>query len=637
MDVVQLLKENEQKDLLQFVTAGSVDDGKSTLIGRLLFESKGIFEDQLASIQRHSNRAGSAGGELDLSLVTDGLVAEREQGITIDVAYRYFATPRRKFIIADTPGHEQYTRNTVTGASTASLMVILIDAENGVLTQSRRHAFIASLLGIQHLVVCVNKMDLVGYAESTFRTIESEFSEFLARLDIPDVTFIPVSALKGDNVVARSETMHWYQGTTLMNFLETVQVASDRNFIDVRLPVQFVSRPDRTFRGYMGTMAGGVLRPGAEVLILPAGTTNRVKEVYDHNGPCEEVFPPLAATVTLEKETDVSRGDMIVHPKNMPHVGNTFEAMLVWMAEQPMKLDQRYYIKHAARIVGGQVSALRYRMDVNTLHRQDAQALSLNEIGRVQVALAAPLAYDAYDRNRQTGSFIVIDRVTNNTVGAGLILERTPNDLYTEPQDRITQPRSEHVSRHDDPIPTEQRSARLGHKPATLWLTGLVGAGKTTTAYGLERTLFEQGCQVIVLDGENLRLGINKDLGFEAADRSENIRRAAELARMLNDAGQIVLCALLSPQAADRQVAREIIGDERFLEVYLSAPVETCRQRKADLYTQADAGQIEFFPGVTAPYEPPSDPELILPTHELDADACRDRLLAMLKSRSIIA
>jgi bifunctional enzyme CysN/CysC len=636
MDVVQLLQENEQKDLLRFVTAGSVDDGKSTLIGRLLFESKGIFEDQLASIERHSSRAGSAGGELDLSLVTDGLVAEREQGITIDVAYRYFATPRRKFIIADTPGHEQYTRNTVTGASTASLMVILIDAENGVLTQSRRHAFIASLLGIQHLVVCVNKMDLVGYEAAAFHAIERDFSEFLARLDIPDVTFIPVSALKGDNVVARSGNMDWYQGTTLMNFLETVQVSSDRNFIDVRLPVQYVSRPDRTFRGYMGTMAGGVLRPGAEVLILPAGTTNRIKQVYDHNGPCDEVFPPLAATVTLEKETDVSRGDMIVHPKNMPHVGNAFEAMLVWMAEQPMKLDQRYYIKHAARVVGGQVSALRYRMDVNTLHRQDAETLSLNEIGRVQMALAAPLAYDAYARNRQIGSFVVIDRITNNTVGAGMILERTPNDLYTEPQDRITQPRSTHVTSHDDPISTEQRSEKLGHQPATLWLTGLVGAGKTTTAYSLERSLFEKGCQVIVLDGENLRLGLNKDLGFEATDRSENIRRAAELARMLNDAGQIVICALLSPQAADRQIARDVIGPERFIEVYLSAPVDTCRQRAADLYAQADAGQVEFFPGVTAPYEPPAEPDLILPTHELDADACRDRLVQLLAGRGVI-
>jgi bifunctional enzyme CysN/CysC len=636
MDVTQLLKDNEEKDLLRFVTAGSVDDGKSTLIGRLLYESKGIFEDQLASIQQRSARAGSAGEDLDLSLVTDGLRAEREQGITIDVAYRYFATPRRKFIIADTPGHEQYTRNTATGASTASLMVILIDAEQGILTQSRRHAFIASLLGIRHLVVAVNKMDLVAYSERVYRQIEREFSEFLTKLEIPDVAFIPVSALKGDNVVHRSRSMEWYQGSTLMNYLETVQVASDRNLIDLRLPVQYVCRPDRTFRGYMGTMAGGVLRPGDDVLILPSGTANRVESVRDHDGECAEVFPPLSVTVTLEKETDVSRGDMIVHPKNMPHVGNTFEAMVVWMAEQPLKLNQRYFIKHATRMVGGQVSALRYRMDVNALHRLDAETLDLNEIGRVSMALAAPIAYDPYSRNHQTGSFIVIDRVTNNTVGAGMILDRSSNELYTEPQQRISQPRSSHVHVQTDSVTRDQRAERLGQKPATVWLTGLVGAGKTTSAYLLERKLFDAGCHAVVLDGENLRLGVNKDLGFESTDRSENIRRAGEIAKLLNSAGQICICALLSPLAEDRQIAREIVGEDRFIEVYLSAPAEVCRQRASELYQQADRGEVERFPGVTAPYQPPDAPELILPTHELPPEACVEKLLALLADRGFI-
>ncbi len=630
MDVLELLKENESKDLLRFVTAGSVDDGKSTLIGRLLFESKGIFEDQLASIERYSAKAGSAGKDLDLSLVTDGLKSEREQGITIDVAYRYFSTPKRKFIIADTPGHEQYTRNTATGASTANLMVILIDAEQGVLTQSRRHAFIASLLGISHLVVAVNKMDLVDYSEKVFNKIKQEFTEFATKLEIPDLTFIPVSALKGDNVVKRSTNMDWYQGSTLMNFLETVQVASDRNLIDLRLPVQYVCRPDRTFRGYMGTMASGVLRPGDDVMVLPKGTRNKVKAVYDHDGQAEQVFAPLATTVTLEKETDVSRGDMICSPKNVPHVGNTFEAMVVWMAEQPMQLNQRYFIKHCATMVGGQISALRYRMDVNTLHRQDATELGLNEIGRVSVALISPIAYDPYSRNRQTGAFIIIDRVTNNTVAAGMILDRATNELYTEPQQRVTTPRSEHVQKQADVISTEQRQERLGQKPATVWLTGLTGSGKTTTAYGLERKLFDAGAHCIVLDGENLRVGVNKDLGFEAEDRSENVRRAAEMARLLNDAGQICICALLSPMAEDRKIAREIVGPERFIEVYLSAPENVCRQREQAFYEQGDRGDVEMLTGVSSPYEPPEDPDVILPTHEQAPQACINTLHARL-------
>lgn len=632
MDVKQLLHENESKDLLRLVTAGSVDDGKSTLIGRLLFESKGIYEDQLAAVRKASELHGSAGEELDLSLVTDGLKAEREQGITIDVAYRYFSTPRRKFIIADTPGHEQYTRNTATGASTASLMIILIDAEQGVLTQSRRHAFIASLLGIRHLVVAVNKMDLVDYAENVFRDIESEFTDFLTKLEIPDAVFIPVSALKGDNVVSRSENMDWYQGSTMLNHLETVQISSDRNLIDLRLPVQYVCRPDRNFRGYMGTVASGIIRPGDNVTILPAGTANRVKSVYDQDGPAEEVFPPLAATVVLEKETDISRGDMIVHAGNTPHVSNRFEAMLVWMAEEPMTPGKDYLVKHLTRLVPGRISTLKYRIDVNTLHRdQDATELSLNEIGRVSITLARPVAYDPYRKNRTTGAFIIIDRMTNNTVGSGMILDRGSAPATPDQGRRISAPRSEHLTPHGEPISLDRLADRLGHRTATVWLTGLTGAGKSTIAAALEQRLFDAGVLSKVLDGENLRGGINKDLAFSPDDRAENIRRTAEVAKLFNNAGLVAICALVSPYADDRRLARDILAPAPFLEVHVTAPLEVCRSRAADLYALAETGDAPQFTGVTAPYEAPESPELVLDTDDLDLDRCVETILDALR------
>ena len=637
MDVKQLLHENENKDLLRFVTAGSVDDGKSTLIGRLLYESKGIYEDQLASVKRASELKGSAGEELDLSLVTDGLKAEREQGITIDVAYRYFSTPKRKFIIADTPGHEQYTRNTATGASTASLMIILIDAEHGVLTQSRRHSFIASLLGIRHLVVAVNKMDLVGYSESVFRAIEEEFAEFLTKLDIPDAVFIPVSALKGDNVVERSAEMEWYQGSTLLNHLETVQIASDRNLIDLRFPVQYVCRPDRTFRGYMGTVASGVVRPGDEITILPAGTSNMVREVLDPQGPVDEAFASMAATVVLEKETDVSRGDVLVHSGNTPHVANGFEAMLVWMAEEPMTPGKEYVVKHLTRLVPGRVATLRYRIDVNTLHRDKAASnLGLNEIGRVSVALARPVAFDSYRKNRTTGAFIVIDRMTNNTVGAGMIVDRAGAPSRPEAGRRITTPHSEHIHEKAPAVDADHLAERLGHRPATVWLTGLTGAGKSTVAAALQKRLFEAGAMATVLDGETLRGGLNRDLAFSPDDRAENIRRAAEVAKLFNDAGLIAVCALVSPYADDRRIAREIVSPRPFIEVHVAAPPDVCRARAADLYQLAETGDAPQFTGVSAPYEPPADPDLTLDTDQLDVETCVERIVEALRGRQII-
>ncbi|MBN2582467.1 MAG: sulfate adenylyltransferase subunit CysN [Planctomycetes bacterium] len=637
MDALELIRQNEHKNLLRFVTAGSVDDGKSTLIGRLLLESKGIYEDQLASIRNLSRRSDSQEtGEMDLALVTDGLKAEREQGITIDVAYRYFSTPRRKFIIADTPGHEQYTRNMATGASTADLMVILIDATLGVQTQSRRHAFIGALLGIPHLVVTVNKMDLVDYDETVFNRIRDEFSDFAAKVEARDLTFIPVSALRGDNVVRRSEQMPWYQGSTLLNHLETVHVASDRNLIDLRLPVQYAWRPDATFRGYMGTVASGVLRPGDEVMSLPSGTRGRVRRIATFDGDLTEAFPPLAVTVELDREIDVSRGNMLVHVHNVPQVGNTVEAMLVWMAEEPMKPGKQYLVKHCTQTVGGTVGELRYRMDVNTMHRLDAEVLNLNEIGRVVLTLNRPIMYDAYNRNRATGALIVIDRVTNNTVGAGMIIQREPSDYVHTSERWRSEPRSEHVERRAGLVTPQERAVRLGQKPVTVWLTGLTGSGKTTVAQMLEKRLFDAGRHVMVLDGENARLSFSRDLDFSAEDRSENIRRAAEVARLMNDAGLIVLCAFLSPYGDDRRRARETVGAGRFVEVYLSAPVEVCAERKPAVYAKARSGEIVHFSGVTAPYEPPESPDLELATHELSAEACVDRVMTLLREQGVL-
>ena len=636
MDAITTLQEDANKDLLRFVTAGSVDDGKSTLIGRLLYESKGIYEDQLSSVVEASARVGSTGGDLDLALVTDGLRAEREQGITIDVAYRYFSTPRRKFIIADTPGHEQYTRNMATGASTAGLVIILIDAGNGVVTQSKRHAFIAALLGIPHVVVAINKMDLVDYSREVYESICSEFTEFAAKLETRDLTFIPVSALKGDNVVDRSDAMGWYRGSALLNHLETVHIASDRNLIDLRFPVQYVLRPDRTFRGYLGTVASGTIKPGDDVMIMPSGMPTRIKTVFGPEGDLDEAFPPLAVGVTLEDDVDVSRGDTIVHVNNVPRVDREFDSMIVWMSEEPMQPGKQYLIKHSTRMTPGQISNLRFRVDVNTLHRSQADSLALNEIGRCVVSLTRPIVYDPYTRNRQTGSFIIIDRLANSTVGAGMILDRDPNKLSVSPEKQVRTHKSGHVHRHASGISELLRSERMGHKPATIWLTGLPGSGKSTIAYELERKLFAAGCNCCVLDGENARLGFSKDLGFSADDRCENIRRAAEVARVLNDAGVICICAFVSPYQASRDQAREILGPRRYMEVYLSAPVDACRQRDAELYELADSGEISEFSGVTAPYETPQAADLTIPTHEIDLEESTERISALLRAKGII-
>ncbi|MBW8016047.1 MAG: sulfate adenylyltransferase subunit CysN [Planctomycetes bacterium] len=632
MDAITLLEQDKKKDLLRFVTAGSVDDGKSTLIGRLLYDSKGIYEDQLDAVKTASDRWGTVGGDIDLALVTDGLKAEREQGITIDVAYRYFTTPKRKFIIADSPGHEQYTRNMATGASTANLSIILIDAENGVLTQSKRHTFITSLLGIPHIVVAVNKMDLVDYSEDVYSKICEDYTEFAAKLEVADVTFIPVSALKGDNVVETSKNMPWYRGSTLLNHLESVHIASDRNLIDLRFPVQYVLRPDRTFRGYLGTVASGTIKPGEEVMVIPSGVKTKVKTVFSPDGELDEAFPPLAVGITTEDEVDISRGDMLVHVHNVPKVDRTIDAMVVWMSDEPLSLDKDYYIKQTTKAVSGRVSKLHYRVDVNTLHRSKETELNLNEIGRCVFTLSQPIAYDPYNRNRATGSFIIVDRITNNTVGAGMILDRVPADV-SDVSISDSEPKSKHVTSQKSLITIEERIERMGAKPKTIWLTGLAGSGKTTIAYNLERKLFDAGQNSYVIDGENARLGFSKDLGFSAQERGENIRRAAEFARMLNEAGVITICSFLSPYESQRQLAREIIGTENYIEVYLSAPLDQCRKRaKPGIYDMASSGEIKNFTGVTAPYEQPENPDIVLPTHEFSVEMSVAKIIAFLET-----
>ncbi|HEV2294619.1 MAG TPA: sulfate adenylyltransferase subunit CysN [Tepidisphaeraceae bacterium] len=534
-NVAELLQQEQNTSgLLRLVTAGSVDDGKSTLIGRLLFESKGIFEDQLEAVQSASTRRGSAGGQLDLSLVTDGLKAEREQGITIDVAYRYFATPRRKFIIADTPGHEQYTRNMVTGASTADLVIILLDARQGVVTQSRRHAFLASLLGIKHMVVAVNKMDLVGYERAPFERIVADFTEFSTRLDVPDVTFIPMSALVGDNVTGRTRNMPWYEGAGLLHHLETVHIASDRNLIDFRFPVQLVSRPDLHFRGYMGTPASGIVRPGQDVVSLPSGVRSRVVRVIGPNGDVPEGFPPMAITLTLADEIDVSRGDVLVHPNNIPRVNDTVEAMVVWMAKDPLIPGKQYVIKHGTRKVPGFAKAIRYRVDVNSLRQHAADALALNEIGRCVLELSRPIVYDAYARNRASGSFIVIDRETHNTVGAGMLLDRERLD----PEDAAAAPAPAHAvrpARASHRVSEIERRGRLKQQPLCVWISGTDPADVAAIAYVLERALFDAGMTGYVLRGDDDRCGGDP-------------MRLAESARLLCDAGLFVVCATSTGQ-----------------------------------------------------------------------------------------
>ena len=635
-DIHTYLARHQKKELLRFLTCGSVDDGKSTLIGRLLHDTKMIYEDQLAAVKRDSEKVGTTGaGEIDLALLTDGLKAEREQGITIDVAYRYFSTDRRKFIIADTPGHEQYTRNMATGASTCQLAIILIDARYGVMTQTRRHSFIVSLLGIRHVVVAINKMDLVDYSRDVFERIKDDYTGFVAKLDLHDITFIPMSALKGDNVVTKSDAMPWYSGPPLLDHLETVHIASDRNLTDLRFPVQYVIRPNLDFRGFAGTVASGVLRKGAEVMVLPSGKRSTVKSIVTYDGELEEAFAPLAVTVTLTDEVDVSRGDMLVLPDNPPHVTSEIDAMVVWMAEQPLVPGRPYLLKQTTRQISAEVVSFRYGVDVNTLEHRAAPRLELNEVGLVQFSLTQPLACDPYRTNASTGAFILIDRLTNNTVGAGMIVEtgsnRVSGDVWgSEP--------AVSLKLRESLITSAEREQRYGQVPVTVLLVGLTGSGKSRIAYALERRLWDEGRAVTVLYGQSMRQGLNRDLGFTADDRSENLRRSAEVAKLMNDAGVITIAAFVAPHEAVREKAKQLIGPERVLEIYCTAPMEVLRARdQSGAYQLADAGKIAQMPGVTAAFEEPKSPDLTLQTDQISVDESVNRIVELMKSKGYLS
>jgi len=615
-------------ELLRLATAGSVDDGKSTLIGRLLYDSKSIFSDQLEAVERTSRERGD--GYTNLALLTDGLRAEREQGITIDVAYRYFATPKRKFIIADTPGHVQYTRNMVTGASTADLAIVLVDARNGVLEQSRRHAFIASLLGIPHLVVCVNKMDLVDWSQERFDEIRDDFRRFAMKLEVHDVAFVPMSALIGDNVVVRSDNMPWYEGMPLLHHLEEVYVASDRNLIDARLPVQYVIRPQRgadaelhDYRGYAGTVAGGVFKPGDEVVVLPSGFTSQVAEVRGPGGDVlQEGFASQAVTIRLSDDLDISRGDMICRPHNRPSVGQDLDAMVCWFSEKSSLVQgSRFRVRHTTRTVTGRVELLDYRLDINTLHRdEEAESLTLNEIGRVRLRTQAPLMFDPYRRNRCTGSFILVDPDTNDTLAAGMVLGAE--------QANVT-----NVVWHANAVERGDRRT----KGLTVWFTGLSGSGKSTVAVEVERRLVEAGRPAYLLDGDNLRHGLNSDLGFGADDRAENVRRVGEVAKLFADAGVVAVVSLVSPYRGDRDRVREAhtAAGLAFLEVFVDTPLDVCEARDPKgLYAKARAGQLSRFTGIDDPYEVPADPELVLRPGHGSPSAMADWVMALLEERT---
>lgn len=622
-DILAYLAQHERKELLRFLTCGNVDDGKSTLIGRLLHDSKMIYEDHLEAITRDSKKSGTTGDDVDLALLVDGLQAEREQGITIDVAYRYFSTAKRKFIIADTPGHEQYTRNMATGASTCDLAIILVDARYGVQTQTKRHSFITSLLGIKHIVVAVNKMDLMDFDQAVFERIKADYLAFAERIELKpsSLHFVPMSALKGDNVVNRSERAPWYEGQSLMEILESVEIAGDRNFDDLRFPVQYVNRPNLNFRGFAGTLASGIVRKGDEVTVLPSGKRSKVKSIVTFDGELEQATPGEAITLTLEDEIDVSRGDMLVHVDNQPRIADSFDAMLVWMAEEPMLPGKKYDIKRATSYVPGSIASITHSIDVNTLEQGAASSLQLNEIGRVKLSLDAPIALDGYAQNRTTGAFIVIDRLTNGTVGAGMIIA-----------DPLAHGSSGHHGAQAH-VTTEERAVRFGQQPATVLFTGLSGAGKSTLAYAVERKLFDMGRAVYVLDGQNLRHDLNKGLPQDRAGRTENWRRAAHVARQFNEAGLLTLAAFVAPDAEGREQAKALIGADRAITVYVQASPQTCQQRDPQGLYAAGGDNI---PGESFPYDVPGNADLVIDTESLTVEEGVKQVIELLRQRGAI-
>jgi len=621
-DIGAYLRAHERKSLLRFITCGSVDDGKSTLIGRLLYESKLILDDQLVALEHDSHRVGTRGAELDFALLVDGLAAEREQGITIDVAYRFFSTERRKFIVADTPGHEQYTRNMVTGASTADLAVILIDARKGVLTQTRRHSFLVRLLGISRAVLAINKMDLVGYSRATFETILADYRAFAARIGLTDITPIPLSAVHGDNVVAHGPNMPWYAGPTLLQHLESVEVDADSAGAAFRLPVQWVNRPNADFRGFAGQIVSGSVKKGDRIRVLPSGREGYVARIVTAGGDLQAAVTGQSVTLTLDSEIDVSRGDVIAAGDSPPQVADQFEATIVWLHDEPMLQGRAYLMKAGTRTVAATISPLKHKINVNTLEHTAAERLELNDIGVCELELDRAIPFEPYDENRALGGFILIDRLHNGTVGAGLI--------------NFALRRSQNVHWQALDVDKQARSRLKGQKACVLWLTGLSGAGKSTIANRIEKKLTATGRHTYLLDGDNVRHGLNKDLGFTAQDRVENIRRVAEVSRLMVDAGLIVLVSFISPFRSERRMARELFAPGEFLEVFVDTPLAEAERRDVKgLYRKARRGELKNFTGIDSPYEAPENPEIRIDTTTLDPEQAADRIIAYLEALEV--
>ena len=623
-NIEDYLKAHEHKELLRFITCGSVDDGKSTLIGRLLYESKMLFEDQLSALEADSKKYGTQGEEIDFALLVDGLAAEREQGITIDVAYRFFSTDKRKFIVADTPGHEQYTRNMVTGASTADAAILMVDARKGVLVQTRRHSFLMNLIGIRHLVVAVNKMDLVDYSEQLFKDIKEDYTQFAQKLGIEDITFIPMSAFKGDNITESSERMPWYHGTTLMGYLETVPVDEERlQKQPFRMPVQWVNRPDLDFRGFSGTLASGVIKPGDAVRVLPSGKTSRVQRIYTFDGDLQEAVAGQSITLLLDDEIDISRGDLICRADEPAETANQFETTLVWMHDEPLLPGRPYLMKIGTQTLQASVSDIKYQVNVNTLEPTAAKKLELNGIGVCNLNLSKVIAFDPYEANGDTGGFILIDRLTNNTVGAGML--------------HFALRRSQNIHRQPLAINKQARSGIKHQKPGVLWFTGLSGAGKSTIANLVEQKLHQRGQHTYLLDGDNVRHGLNQDLGFTDADRVENIRRVAEVSKLMVDAGLLVMTAFISPFQSERRLARELLEEGEFLEVFVDTPLKVAEERDPKgLYKKARKGELKNFTGIDSNYEAPENPDLHLDTTRMNEEAAADAVVQALVNRGWI-
>jgi len=624
-DIAAYLHAQENKSFLRFLTCGSVDDGKSTLIGRLLYDSKMIFEDQLAALEADSKKMGTQGDDFDFALLVDGLAAEREQGITIDVAYRFFSTDKRKFIVADTPGHEQYTRNMATGASTADVAIILIDARKGVLTQTRRHSYIASLLGIRHVIVAINKMDLVDYSQDVFDEIEQDYRTFAAQLNFSSVLCIPVSALKGTNITSRdTEVTPWYSGPGLLEELETIEVERDRTGQAFRFPVQWVNRPNLDFRGFSGTVAGGTVKPGDEIIAMPSGSRSKVARIVTADGDLDEAQTGQSVTLTLEDEIDVSRGDVICGGQAPSLISDQFAAHILWMHEDAMLPGRQYYMKVHNKLVSASISELKYKVNVNTLAQQAGKTLELNEVGVGNISLDQVIAYDPYSDNRDTGSFILIDRRSNETVGMGMLdfsLRRAQNVVWQELK-----------------IDKSTRADQKHQRPGVLWFTGLSGSGKSTIANLVEQRLYDRGRHTYTLDGDNVRHGLNKDLGFTDADRVENIRRVGETAKLMVDAGLITLVSFISPFISERRLARRLVEDGEFIEVFVNTPLELCEKRDPKgLYKKARAGEIANFTGIDSAYEPPEAAEIEIKTDQMSAEEAADMVVAYLEERGYLS